>query len=457
LPSRLAGVSKPADPIPLRLVSRWQPETIGLAAACFPFLLTVALSQTVDWEKTRIDAAQAGQNGQHRRAEELYKAALAEARTLGPTDSRLLTSVQDLAEFYDLHNRHPEAEMLWGQVVALREKRDGSNHIHVAHAREDLARNLLRQSKLPDAESALQSSIRILEAGKGPYSAELLPALTLLSRVYEAARNYADAEATRLRTVSIREKLEGGSAELAREVMALSDFYAGRERWPEAESELRRALSILDSQGGKVNPDALPVMDKLAGMLRRRKELSGAEAVLRRGLILAERIFGPVHQETAAMLDTLASLLYEKKNYGEAERLYSRSLAIWTTLLEPDHPLVSTGFENLIAALAAQANYRAAEEKQRIVLARREEARIRSVYNLAKILDAQGKWAEVESIYKAEQRVIDQLPPCAPMSSVALQHFASVLRKMNRNGSASKLELRVAEIDANADCAKRRP
>jgi tetratricopeptide (TPR) repeat protein len=417
----------------------------------------VALSQTVDWEKMRIEAAQAAQMGQYRQAEELYKAALAETQGFSAADSRLLTSVEDLVEFYDLHNRHSDAESLLRRAVDLR-ARNGPNEIHVAHAREDLARNLLKQSRLPDAASELQRSVEILEAATGPYDLELLPALNLLSRVYEAMHNYAESEATRLRAVSIREKVEGGGPELAKEVLALSDFHAGRERWREAESELRRALNLLDMKGGKPNPDALPVIDKLAGVLRRRKELSGAEVVLRRGLVLAERIFGPIHQETAAMLDTLASLLYEEKEYEEVERLYTRSLSIWTTLLEPDHPLVSTGLENVVATLAAQAKYTAAEEKQRLAPARREQALLKSVYNLAKILDADKKWAEAESVYKAEQRLIDRLPPCTPMASVILQHFASVLRKMNKNGPASRLERRAAAIDdQNADCGKNQP
>jgi tetratricopeptide (TPR) repeat protein len=252
-----------------------------------------------------------------------------------------------------------------------------------------------------------------------------------------------------LRAASIREKVQGSeSPELAKDLLRLGDFYTGQQRWDEAESQLRRALSILDAKAGVVHPDALPVIDKLAGILRRQKKPSAAEAVLRRGLVLAERIFGPVHQETAAMLDTLASLLYQGKRYEEAERLYARSLSIWSTLLDPDHPLVLTGLENLVAALAAQRKYGAAEEKQRKVIAKRQEALARSVHSLAQLLDGQGRWSEVESLYKGEQRMIDRLPPCVPVASAMPRHFASVLRKMNKNSTASRLERRVAEIEA---------
>ena len=73
-------------------------------------------------------------------------------------------------------------------------------------------------------------------------------------------------------------------------------------------------------------------------------------------------------------------------------------------------------------------------------LAIREAAVVRSVYFLARVLDAQGKPAEAQSLYTANKRFIDRLTDSSELLPFVLDHYASMLRKSSKPAAAARIE-----------------
>jgi len=95
---------------------------VSLLAVLLLASLPTCLAQTAAWEKARAEARDAYQQGRFDEAENRRKIALSEARALGSEDVRLITSLKELAEVYQVQGKHSEAEELLVEALGLREK-----------------------------------------------------------------------------------------------------------------------------------------------------------------------------------------------------------------------------------------------------------------------------------------------------------------------------------------------
>jgi len=382
---------------------------------------------------------------------------------VGPKDAEfhdaayteLLSSYKEQSDAHQMQGRHADSERFLRRALELRESKLGPEHDDVARALQDLTRNLVLQSKLPDAEAAWKRAVAILEKNHGVSAPELFPVITLGVHVNQAVGNAAAAELLLLRTLSIRESIAGpDNFDLVADLVNLGEFYIRATRFPVAEPRFRRALAISEGKMGPDHPSLAPLLDKLASICRSLGRLPEAETFLRRALMLRERAFGPAHQDVASTLDALGNLLYAQKRYEESEALYGRSLPIWIAILGPNHSVVASSLDNLAVALASQNKFDPAAANYGKALAIREGAVVLSVYFLARVLDANGKTGESESLYAANKRLIDRLPESSDVLPVVLEHYASVLRKANKPAIATKIEAQSRMLERKKQNAK---
>src|SRR2546425_5199330 len=101
--------------------------------------------------------------------------ALRNAESLDAAYSDLLASFKELSDFYQMQGQYAESERFLRRGLELRESKLGPEHDDVAAALQDLTRNLVMQSKLPDADAALKRALAILEKNHGVSAPELFP------------------------------------------------------------------------------------------------------------------------------------------------------------------------------------------------------------------------------------------------------------------------------------------
>ncbi|MCZ6448265.1 MAG: tetratricopeptide repeat protein, partial [Alphaproteobacteria bacterium] len=143
-------------------------SSIGLVLAWLVLWPVNTHAQLSVWETYIAAGARAHQKGNYPEAEKQLKAALKEAKRYGPNDSRIATSLNDLALLYVTLGKYTEAERLHEQALTIWEKALGPDHPKVATALNNLAVLYNSQTRYGEAEPLYKRSLAIMEKALGP-------------------------------------------------------------------------------------------------------------------------------------------------------------------------------------------------------------------------------------------------------------------------------------------------
>jgi tetratricopeptide (TPR) repeat protein len=205
-----------------------------------PFSFAAVSCQGNQWAKYLADGAKAFELHQYDEAEKWLKAALKEAEGFGTDDSRLATTLDDLAEVYRAQGKDAEAEPLYKRSLAIREK-----------------------TGVPDQSDQVGT-------------------LNGLADLYRAQGKYAEAEPLYKRSLAISEKNHGRThPEVAASLDNLADLYLAQGKDAEAEPLYKRSLRIWEGILGRDHPQVATVLEKYSALLRklnREAEAAGMEA-----------------------------------------------------------------------------------------------------------------------------------------------------------------------------------
>lgn len=84
-----------------------------------------------------------------------------------------------------------------------------------------------------------------------------------------------------LKELELRVKM-GGGLEMISVFLELADAYSGLGRFNEAESTMRKALTLAENEFGKKNPGLIPILKQYAGILAGMDRRVEADNMLRR-------------------------------------------------------------------------------------------------------------------------------------------------------------------------------
>jgi len=146
--------------------------------------------------------------GDYTQAEEQFAAALTVAEAFGPKDSRLATSLNNLAALYHAQGHYAEAEPLYKRSLAIREKTLGPEHPDVATSLNNLAGIYKVQGHYAEAEPLYQRSLAIYEKALGPEHPDVATSLENYAYLLRATGRSADAVYMEVRAKAIRAKQE---------------------------------------------------------------------------------------------------------------------------------------------------------------------------------------------------------------------------------------------------------
>jgi tetratricopeptide (TPR) repeat protein len=263
--------------------------------------------------------------------------------------------------------RHSDAEPLYKQSLAIREKVLGADNPDVAAALNNLAGLYYKEGRYADAEPLFKRSLAIKEKTFGPDNPDVAQSLNNLAGLYDAQGRYADAEPLYKRSLAIFEKALGPDhPDVAQSLNNLAVLYYDQGRNADAEPLFKRSLAIKEKTFGPDNPDVAQSLNNLAVLYDAQGRFADAEPLYKRSLAIREKALGPNHPEVARSLNNLAAL-YERQGryadaeplgrYADAEPLYKRSLAITEKALGPNHRDVALSLSNLALLYGIQGRY----------------------------------------------------------------------------------------------------
>ncbi|GDX77745.1 hypothetical protein LBMAG41_28250 [Cyanobium sp.] len=283
-------------------------------------------------------------------------------KQLGPEHLDIATSLNKLALLYRAEGRYGQAEPLYRRSLAIREKLLGPGHPDTATILNNLGRLLENQGRFGEAEFYYKRTLAIYENVLGPWHASTAIILNNLAALYDSQGRKTEAERLYIRSIAIKERVLGPDHHsTASSLNNLAALYQLQGRYREAEPLQRRDLAISEKVLGPEHPSTATSLNNLAQLYRAQGRYEEAVAISRRTLSIREKVLGSDHLSTALSLNNLAELYRIQGRYGEAEPLYQRSLAIYGRRLGPEHPDTAGRLNNLALLYFQMAKAPAAE------------------------------------------------------------------------------------------------
>jgi len=241
-----------------------------------------------------------------------------------------------------------------------------------------------------------------------------------LANVYEAQRNYADAQNALRRALEVQERALGpDQPEVAWAAQRLAYSYMQDGKYADAEPYLKRAITIREEALGPDSRDVSQSLLLLANAYYAQRKYTDAEPLYVRALAIREKVLpqgNPGYADVAETMDALGVLYISEGKLAQAEPLFGHALEIRETAFRPDHPFV-----------------------------------IQSLDHLASVYTLQAKYAEAEPLFKRALANIQPHPESSgSLGAVILEDYAGLLRRMNRQTEAEKMEADAKAIRGKA-------
>jgi len=217
---------------------------------------TVAPVRAEDnWKASNSAGIDASKQMHFDAAEKLFRTGLKEAQKSGPDDPRVATSLNNLAANYYIERKDEQAEQLYKQALAIREKKLGQNHPDVAETLDDLGLIYFLQGKDTEAQALYKRALAIEEKALGPDQPNVGKTLNYLGLLYGEQKKYSDAEALFRRSLAINDKASATDpGELSRTLWYLADLYNKQGKHDKAKPLLARMAAIDKKQSAGPNP-----------------------------------------------------------------------------------------------------------------------------------------------------------------------------------------------------------
>jgi len=259
-------------------------------------------------------------------AEELLRAALAEAKDDSPGKS---TALNNLAQLLQKTNRLQEAEPLMRRALQIHQAAFGEKDPTIALLLSNLAQLLQEANRLQEAEPLMRQALQIHQAAFGEEDPSVARDLNNLASLLQRTDRLEEAEPLMRRALEIDRTAFGEEhPTIAIRLGNLAHLLQETYRLGEAEPLKRRALQIDRAAFGEEHPSVAISLNNLALLLQETNRLQEAEPLMRRALRIDRAAFGEEHPSVARDLNNLASLLKETNRLQEAEPLMRR--ALWT-------------------------------------------------------------------------------------------------------------------------------
>lgn len=288
--------------------------------------------------------------------------------------------------------KYAEAEVLYKKVIELREKEQGTDHLNVVAAMNNLA-GMYREWEKPElAQQLLERALKTAETigndeaistclhnlcknlrEQGsfeaclPYSKRLLEirekraeedprayleALTDRALALDSLDKYDEAKPLLQKAVSVAEKCDGDKGLLyATALNNLKEIYLHMEDYTAAEDTMKRVIVIRKGVLGDTNPEIGKDMNDLALIYKQQGKDNEAEPSFKEAVAIGEKGGGASLPELANSLNNLARLYRDEGKFAEAEPLYKRSLALREEIYGKEDPKVAASLRNYAALL----------------------------------------------------------------------------------------------------------
>jgi hypothetical protein len=238
----------------------------------------------------------------------------------------------------------------------------------------------------------------------------------------------------------------------------IGETYEDLGLYPEARTQLERALDLQRRALGAKNPETLKTMSRLGRLVWLQGKYSEGGGLLSQSLEIQRRVLGPQHPDTLYSMSNLAMVYDDQRKYAQAEALFRQTLEIRRRVLGPEHPETLGSLNNLASNYWRQGKYAQAEtafsqvlEVSRRLLGSEHPSTLLAMNNLGNTYEAEGKDAEAESLYRQALEVRRRvMGPEHPDTLYSMNCLADIYLKQAKYSQAEALFSQVVEAQRRA-------
>ena len=367
--------------------------------------------ESSQWEASRSKGVAARDQGKYAESRQLFETALAQA-AFDDTDLRRADLDDELAAVCQVMGDEQAADALYTDALKILEKHPqdgadvrsvvlgglglfrgrqgrlveandalekslasartafGARDPRLASVESSLAQIDLIQGKFSDAESLLQSAIKIQKAAPNVIASERIVSEAALGSVYLTEGKYSEAESILSQANEEASRLGKSYPTWAGTMAALADLYRLEGKPSRSEPLLKKAQAIYEAAFGSDSARVAEVLlDRSIDSIAAHK-LSIAEGEINRALdILRKTGGGPEHPTTAMAEFRLAQAYTLEEKYAEADTLLQHALSVREKTYPEGHFLIAECLLQLAEVERLQSRYPDAEQHFRQAIA----------------------------------------------------------------------------------------
>ena len=272
-------------------------------------------------------------------------------------------------EFLLSQGRFSEAETVFRHLIQEAKKQKWVE-TRLLYAMSRLASSLSRQGKLKEAESLYRQCVAGRERTGGATDSNTLESSHNLALVLRKRGKLSEAVSLYRKVLTGKQSTLGvDHPSTASTMCELGGALLDREDFEEAETLLRTALTVEQKEKGEGHPSTLITLSNLALLLQKTGRLEEAESLRRKELRITEEKLGPLNPETLTSVSNLGGLVDQQGKFEEAEQLYRRALVGRQQSLGKTHPNTLSSAGNLAVFLRQRGRLEESEVLYRSVIA----------------------------------------------------------------------------------------
>lgn len=270
--------------------------------------------ESFEWDHQLRLWDEAYDNHNFAEAERYGRRSLEIVEQLGLSDVQRATSIASLAEALRCQNKYAEAEPLFRQALAIRERELPAIHFRTALSLQGLADTLVGLHRPAEAEPYFLRAIAIWDRiGEDDYnSCHHGAVLDGLGRIYLGSREYEKAEPVLTRALSVWIKGREKCTRIVTVVNDLANLYWAQGKFDRCETMYQQIIPLLQQELGEERPEIVAdEQARLASLYLSEKKPAEALALLRQimpvlqsaGAAKRDTLVGALQMEISALRD----------------------------------------------------------------------------------------------------------------------------------------------------------
>ena len=221
---------------------------------------------------------------------------LASARRVGHVDATTREQAESLTALALLRSdqsKFAEGEKLARRALAIERADKKAAPQDIASAEQALGEILDDSRHFKESILVLEDALR-LQSQPGGSDSEKAKTLGTLAEAQQEAGNFAESERLNMQGLAIDRRIYGESHPVvAVDFMRLGHLRQVEQRYADAVTEYRKALSIFERWYGKENPKRIEVLVTMGQALVYEGQYDEARRALQEGIALAAQVVGP--------------------------------------------------------------------------------------------------------------------------------------------------------------------